>query len=570
MLRNWLSSAVSRRRRTKRRPHRSIPISAEVLETRTLLSTLSVDINDPTANDPGDNLYAQIQEAVDAAAPGDQIKVHAGTYQPFTVTTDDLTIREASANSDPVIDATGSATGIALSANGVTLRGLIVENAGRDGFLVTGDSNTLADNTARNNGLATTPADGSVVGGFTFVDADHNHLTGNVAENNAWNGFLLRLDSDGNTLSGNWATDNGGSGFLVAAGTDIFTATPDQTSDGTTFTNNSATGNSLNGLVVSGGTRINLGPVIVIEFFPAVGTTFINNTAGGNQSAGIVASITDGTRIIGNKSSDNRVDGIVVSNGNHATVAGNVSENNGFSGFFLPNADNSAFTGNTATNNGRMFPGIGFEVSGNDGNSFTGNTASGNPFGGFDLVASNDNALKGNIATDNGEDGFLLLGSSNNTLNGNLAESNARDGFRVQSQGLLSFRIVSFFPFRLEASLAGRRGSDNNTLQGNTARLNGGAGYHLIGAVGNTLTGNTAEDNTGDGFRVERLDVFAPVSPFLVNSGEFLGSFDSTDNVIEGNTSNDNGGWGFFVDDPLANLFADNEAVGNLLGDFNF
>jgi hypothetical protein len=42
----------------------------------------------------GDNLYSQIQEAVDAAAPGDKIKVHAGTYNPFVVNTDNFTIRD--------------------------------------------------------------------------------------------------------------------------------------------------------------------------------------------------------------------------------------------------------------------------------------------------------------------------------------------------------------------------------------------------------------------------------------------------------------------------------------------
>ncbi len=62
---------------------RQTRLSFEPLEQRTLLTTLTVDMGDPNADVPGDNLYAQISEAVAAASPGDKIKVHAGIYDPF-------------------------------------------------------------------------------------------------------------------------------------------------------------------------------------------------------------------------------------------------------------------------------------------------------------------------------------------------------------------------------------------------------------------------------------------------------------------------------------------------------
>ena len=90
MIRNYLlRSLFSRLRRSGRfgsgsgvqaRGRRRAALGVESLETRAMLTTLTVDIGDPTADAPGDNLYAEIQEAVDAAAPGDKIRVHEGTY----------------------------------------------------------------------------------------------------------------------------------------------------------------------------------------------------------------------------------------------------------------------------------------------------------------------------------------------------------------------------------------------------------------------------------------------------------------------------------------------------------
>lgn len=577
----FLHTSPGRRRRTC---ESHIPMHLELLEDRALLSTLTVNVNDPTANNPGDHLYAQIHEALAEAEPGDQIKVHAGIYEPFTVSTDNLTIREATPDSDPVIDATGAEAGVHIDADGITLRGLIVENSQLHGFLVTGHSNTLSQNTARNNGLAIDPLNPptvfqnqGLVGGFTLVGADGNVLNENVSEGNALNGFLLRLASDNNTLKGNSAINNGtslggtsrvGNGFSVLAGSDIFTATPEETSDGTILRNNTAMGNGT-GFLLSGAFRVT--PEFTVEPYPAADTAFIGNSSIENSSAGIVASNTVNTRMIGNLSGSNGFDGIVVSSSENATVNGNVSDRNAYDGFYLPGIRNSSFSDNVATDNGQIYPGHGFYVAAGSDSFFTGNMASGNPFGGFELVQSHGNTLNGNTALANGEDGFLLLASSSNTVTGNLSDSNERDGFRLESTGQVRFNVVNTNPFQYEAELVDVLGSSGNTLRGNTAQNNSGAGFHLVGASGNTLTGNTASGNGGDGFRVERLDVFAPNFPPIVNAGELLGSFDSDANVFKGNESNDNDGWGyFFLDSLFSNLFKANESMDNGLGDFNF
>ena len=162
---NWFSPLFSRSQGSApcgRRPR----LAFEPLEQRAMLTTLTVDIGDPTANDPGDNLYAQISEAVAAASEGDKIKVHAGTYDPFVVNTDNLTIREARHNSNPVVDGDlnlGDENGVEVNANGVTIRGLTVKNASGgsffvgNGFWVTGENNTLIGNTAI--GMAPTQVD---------------------------------------------------------------------------------------------------------------------------------------------------------------------------------------------------------------------------------------------------------------------------------------------------------------------------------------------------------------------------------------------------------------------------
>lgn len=479
------SPSCNRRRRMSRT---NVISAVECLEDRRMLTMLTVDVNDPAADDPGDNLYAQIQEAVDAAEEGDRIRVKTGVYDPFIVDTDKLTIRAAGNNASPVIDATGIANGIEVTANGISIRGFTVINADQSGFLVTGDSNTFTNNIAI----------GNVQDGFTFVDSDNNRLTGNTAETNGENGFLL--SGDENTLIHNTAVGNGEVGFFVQSGTVFVISTPEEVSNGTTLIRNTAIGNGIDGFEVNGGLKRNP-ETGNLETFAAVDTRLIHNQASDNSGVGFDLSRLEG-----------------------ATLIGNQSDGNGENGFTIGLTFNSTIVANTATGNGGARAGDGFQIRESNGNFLTANTAEGNTKDGIRLWGSSNNTLLGNRAEGNGGDGFQLepfafftfvfLPSENNTLIGNVAHNNEGAGFRLS-------------------------GSSNNSLLFNRATDNASDGFRLEGleiflgpsvnSNENLLFGNTARDNDGFGFSEAVLDeVFSSPNLYLFNTSKSnaLGDFD--------------------------------------------
>jgi parallel beta-helix repeat protein len=340
MTRNWLRSLFAR----SGSPHRRQPLrlAVEVLEDPAVPATLVVDINNPDANLPGDSLYAEIQEAVDAASPGDLIKVHGGTYAPVTITKDSLTIQEANANSNPVVDAAGGIFGVKIDANGVTVRGLEARNAtgGEDearGFFVTGNNNTLIGNAASGN-----------VHGFGIIGGDGNRLVGNTSSGNEV-GFEMVFGADDNT-----------------------------------FTNNTANGNSFHGFFV----------------LESSDNTFISNTAIGNDAVGFFIVFCEGTTLTGNRADGNSFDGYNLLGSAGLTLTGNTASDNGRDGFRLRAVESSTFTGNTADGNG----GNGFSVLlESTGNVFTGNAARDNAGRGIFLDdTSLANLFRGTVLSGNG------------------------------------------------------------------------------------------------------------------------------------------------------------------------
>ena len=408
MLRNVFRSSAQNRKVRSRRSQRRL--FCESLEVRQMLTTTwVVDVNDPTADEPGDNLFAQIQEAVDAASPGDEIMVHAGIYEPFTVEKDNLAIGEASNNADPVIDATGADAGITINANGVKVQGLTVSNANLFGFRVSGDDNTLVGNTAVGNriGFQLATNDSAVTGnlaignlssGFSII-GEHNRVTGNSAVDGQGNGF--RIGGRDSRFSGNTASGNATDGFTLDRSTNsTLTGNVSRDNGGNGFGFRMSFGNTLRGNVAEGNTR---------SGYSLTPTAFIRPTDFNfpQRTVRIVLSFVSG--------SDNN------------TFQGNVATGNGDYGFYLRGVSGNIFRGNSALENGSD----GFRAE-------TANIEAPPNFGPFRVlnagellasVPSDANVFKGNISEGNGGWGFYVDELFANLFEDNDAEGNVLGDF---------------------------------------------------------------------------------------------------------------------------------------------
>ena len=435
------------RRRSRRHP------SLESLEGRLVLSTLIVNPSNPSD-------YAQIGAAVAAASPGDTIRVYPGTYTPFTVATNNLTITAALPRSSPIVDATGATYGVVLSASGVTIAGLTVENAVR-GFYVTGSNDVLSGNTAEDNTFI----------GFEVYFASQDVLSGNRAENNGDLGFDIHECSQ-TTLVGNYSAGNADTGYEALYGTS---------------------------------------------------NVFLFNRSSGNGDVGF---------FFIEESQD--------------TSTGDSSQADAYAGFYVSDS-NPTMSLDSAVNDGS----VGFYLTGSEA-TVQYSVASGCGQDGF-LDSQGIAVLKFDLASNNPGIGFELNGALNSTVTNCLAIGNSGDGFRVDVYSI----VLGQYDFYYVDP------STNNTLSFNLASNNGGNGFFVLGSTENTLSNNLATNNGGNGFSVEGEALYDDIT------GAYYETVYSTSNTVQNNTADNNAGWGFYVDVLDSNVFTNNQARHNGLGDFN-
>ena len=402
----------------------------------------------------GSGLTDSIQAAVNAALPGDTIRVRPGTYaESVSVTTRDLTLI---ADGEVIVTAhVGGTHGFRIDANDIELRGFTVRGISGQAY----------------------PGDHAATG--FVLNAARTRLIDCVSHSNGNNGFLVLPDARNVLIQGGSAFDNTVSGIGLAGGTDI-------TIRDMTFYSTGQDGGPDGSFQASAILTENWGdsaasPRLLIEGIqPIDGLTIDNVTVYGHPDYGIRISAYNETlsrfpsgRIAttnlqltnshiynnGSRLSDftgglYHLGGILLQHIDEGLVAGNVIEDNYFWGIDAYRCNDFVYRDNWFLNNNRGMdtPGITFEpvnveINGGLRNEFTNNLVYGS-FAGLFLSwipDSNDGALFGpdsitvedNIMAGHTEGGFSMV------VNGNgLSSRTVRNNFieRVDPAHLLYLR----------------------------------------------------------------------------------------------------------------------------------
>jgi len=171
--------------------------------------------------------YTHIQSAINAAIPGDTIKVHSGTYYENVNINKQLTLRGVNTGGGkPVVDAGGSGSVITLSVDGITLVGFNATNSSKSdgserfvGIKVNSNNNAIAYNTvcsnqfgifldhAINNTITSNNACNNILGITLIYSSKSNILRNNVC-NNTHGGILIGVSSINNIINGNNVNNN--------------------------------------------------------------------------------------------------------------------------------------------------------------------------------------------------------------------------------------------------------------------------------------------------------------------------------------------------------------------------
>jgi nitrous oxidase accessory protein len=115
--------------------------------------------------------YTIIQDAIEAANPGDVIEVRGGTYLEHVIVDKVLVLRGIG---NPVIDSNGNGSAVVPTRNGIVLEGFALINANRAGIEINHNDNiTIRNNIIRNN-----------LDGISIDKSFNSSIIGNTISNN--------------------------------------------------------------------------------------------------------------------------------------------------------------------------------------------------------------------------------------------------------------------------------------------------------------------------------------------------------------------------------------------------
>jgi titin len=423
-----------------------------------------------------------------------------GTSQAGWVANPIITVAPASsvpmAPDPPAFDSNG----LTITADGCTVKGLVLQGFGEAGIGVYSNNNLIAGDWIENNGVVDTTVgagidianvvSGNTIGGTTA-------RTRNVISGNSGDGVYIHESSTANLVEGNYIGTNqtGTTALPNGTGVDIADGANNNTVGGT-----AARAGNLISANHHDGISIESGVTGVLVQGNKIGTDVTGTTALANGSNGVEIS-----------SSGNMVGGT-------AAGAGNLISGNGFEGISILGDANQVQGDMIGTN------AAGTAALANDANGVEIFFSSNNTVGG--TAAGAGNLISGNIS-----DGIRIFGGDGNLVQGNKVGTNAdgtaalandANGVEVAASGNTVGGTVAgagnLISGNAEDGIVFDSGATANVVQGNkigtnaagTAAVpNGVDGVDLFGAPGSTVggtaagAGNLISGNSQDGILID-------------------------------------------------------------------
>ena len=338
----------------------------------------------------GPGNYTTIQDAIDAAGPGDTVYVYGGTYLENVLVDNPLSMIGEGMNTTR-IDSGGWGPVMRVRSDWVNVSGFTLTNAG------TGFSDVGLDlNNAHNCRIVNNNVSSNKIHGIFLSYSDNNTISNNIASLNRFRGIGLEY-SNNNTIVNNNASYNY-RGIRL-----------DYYSTHNTIINNNAS-SGYTGIVLDHYSNNNLVADNIASYH-------INGT-------GLGAAFSNNNTFTRNIVSSSR-DGLILSHAIHTTVSENTVSSNRWRGVAMWYSDNNTISNSDVLSNG---DGIFFE--GSNLNTIINNSISNTGTGMKFYSNSNNNSFTHNSVHRNFW-GLHIQYSSNNTVANNTISDNTGLGLRI-------------------------------------------------------------------------------------------------------------------------------------------